>query len=109
MSRRKKERGKRLEEAPQATAAAAGPAASGQTGIEGALDVVVAGGELAEVGAAVGGEVLGGALEAVSSGGEVLGGLAEGLGGCLGGCSTLIAFGIVLATAGAAVARALSP
>jgi hypothetical protein len=104
MSRRKK-RGKRPPPAPEATATAAGPAAGGASGIEDALDVVVAGGQLAEVG----GEVLGGAIEAVSSGGEVLGGLAEGLGGCLGGCSTLIAFGIVLATAGAAVARALVP
>jgi hypothetical protein len=94
MSRRKKERGKQPPAAPQATAA------SGAPGIEDALDVVVAGGQLVEVG----GEVLGGAIEAVSSGGEALGGLAEGLGGCLGGCSTLIAFGIVLATAGAAAA-----
>lgn len=93
--------GPEAEQAKQAAAREAGNAGSGGSALEGVADLAEAGLELGSVvvdaAADVGGEVLGGALEAVGSGAEVLGGCAEG-------CSAAVAFLIVLAAAGAALA-----
>ena len=62
---------------------------------EGVGDVV--GEVVAEGGLEVAGEVVGGAMEALGSGMELAGGCAEG-------CSLMVAFVLVLATAGTALA-----
>jgi hypothetical protein len=52
---------------------------------------------IAEGGVEVAGEVIGGAMEALGTGAELAGGCAEG-------CSVMVAFVVVLATAGTAMA-----
>jgi hypothetical protein len=54
--------------------------------------------EVASAAVEVGGEVIGGAMEALGGGLELAGGCAEG-------CSLMVAFVIILATAGTALAR----
>jgi hypothetical protein len=81
----------------------------GPTGVGNVLDVVGvvlegvtsdAGADVASAAIEVGGEVLGGAMEALGSGFEVVGGCAEG-------CSLMIALVLLLAAAGSAMAFGL--